>query len=276
MTVRVVLTLLNGLFGLSYNPFDKQANPGQDGFQSNDFKEMTSRLNYLKDVRGIGLFTAAPGFGKTHALRCFADTLNPGLYQMAYICLTSVSVTEFYRQFCVALNLDYSAQRSVMFRAIQERLYFLLREKRRTFILAIDEAHDLDPRSLRDIKMIMNHAYDSMYCFTLLLIGEPHLNRTLEKPPHEALHQRITIHYNFTGLSADETAAYINHKLSAAGGCAGILADGVPSAVHGYSQGNPRLIDNVMSDALTFATQLNKKVIDTDVILAAVENQAFQ
>jgi len=267
--------MLNGFYGLSYNPFDKEAAPQQPSFQSNDFREMSTRLNFIKDVRGIGLFTAPPGFGKTFALRCFANTLNPNLYQMAYICLTTVSVTEFYRQFCAALNLDASFHKSTMFRAIQERLFILFKEKRRPFILAVDEAHDLDARALKDIKMIMNHNYDSLNCFTLLLIGEPHFNDTLSKPVHEALSQRITIHYNFNGLSADETPQYIIHKISAAGGCASILADGAASAVHGFSNGNPRIIDNVMSDALVIGEQIGKKVIDTDVILSAVENQSF-
>ena len=40
---------------------------------------MTSRLDYLKDTRGIGLFTARPGMGKSFALRCFAKCLNPKL-----------------------------------------------------------------------------------------------------------------------------------------------------------------------------------------------------
>jgi len=268
--------MLNGLYGLSFNPFDKQADPKQVCFQSNDFREMTNRLNFIKDVRGIGLFTAPPGFGKTYALRCFAESLNPNLYQMAYMCLTTVSVTEFYRQFCVALNLEVSFHRSTMFKVIQERLFTLLKEKRRTFIIAIDEAHDMDPRALKDIKMIMNYAYDSLNCFALLLIAEPHLNQTLAKPVHEALLQRITIHYNFSGLSADETLQYINHKISNAGGSPSILAEGAAGAVHGFSNGNPRIIDNVMSDAIVIGEQLGKRAIDTDVILSAVENQSFQ
>ena len=266
----------NGLYGLSYNPFSKQADSQQAAFKSNDFREMCTRLNFIKDTRGIGLFTAPPGFGKTFALRCFADSLNPNLYQMAYICLTTVSVTEFYRQFCAVLNLDASIHKSAMFKAIQERLFILFKEKRRPFILAVDEAHDLDPRALKDIKMIMNYAYDSLNCFTLLLIGEPHLNNTLAKPIHEALMQRITIHYNFAGLSADETLQYINHKISAAGGCPSIIADAAAVTVHSFSNGNPRVIDNVMSDALDIGGQLGKTVIDTDVILSAVENQSFQ
>jgi len=265
----------NALYGLSFNPFDKQAKATDTCFVSDDFREMTSRLNYIKDVRGIGLFTAPPGFGKTFVFRCFADSLNPNLYQIAYICLTTVSVTEFYRQFCRVLNLDYSLHRSTMFAAIQERLYLLLKEKRRPLILAVDEAHDLDPRALKDVKMIMNHAYDSFNCFSMLLIGEPHLNNILEKPIHEALRQRVTIHYNFAGLSPSETEQYILHKLSAAGGSSTIFTDGVVSAVHGFSRGNPRLIDNVMSDMLTIGAQQGKTLLDTDVALAAVEAQAL-
>jgi len=268
--------MFKAFYGLSFNPFDKQANASDTCFVSEDFRQMTDRLHYIKDVRGIGLFTAPPGYGKTFALRCFAGNINPNLYQMAYICLTTVSVTEFYRQFCKALNLDYSNHRSMMFNLIQERLYHLLKEKRRPLILAVDEAHDLDPRALKDMKMIMNHAYDSLHCFSLLLIGEPHLNDTLEKPLHEALRQRITIHYNFTGLSPAETEQYICHKLSIAGGSAAILGEGVVSAVHGFSQGNPRLIDNVLSDMLTIGAQQEKRAMDTEVVLAAVESQSLQ
>jgi len=78
------------------------------------------------------------------------------------------------------------------------------------------------------------------------LIGEPHLNNILAKPIHEALLQRITIHYNFTGLSPEETISYTNHKISAAGASPTILAEAAARAVHGFSQGNPRLVDNVM------------------------------
>jgi type II secretory pathway predicted ATPase ExeA len=264
-----------GFYGLSYDPFGKQGGAQAPQFPSRDFREMEARLNFIKDARGVGLFTAPPGFGKTYALRCFSNSLSPNLYQMAYICLATVSVTEFYRQFCAALGLEASGHKSAMFGAIQERLFVLFKEKRRPFILAVDEAHDMDPRALKDIKMIMNHDYDSLNCFTLLLIGEPHLNNIISKPIHEALMQRITIHYNFAGLSADETPQYIRHKISAAGGSAAILAESAAGAVHGFSNGNPRVIDNVMSDALGIGEQLGKKTIDTDVVLAAVECQSF-
>lgn len=123
--------------------------------------------------------------------------------------------------------------------------------------------------------MIMNYGYDSLNCFTLILAGEPHLNNILEKPVHEALKQRITLHYNYEGLQDPEIADYIFHKLTMAGASRSILEDASIGAIHGYCQGNPRLIDNLMTDALALGAQLDKKSIDTDVILASINAQSL-
>ena len=261
--------------GFAFNPFDKHFLSEKDSFMSRDHKEMTSRLSYLSEVRGIGIFTAPPGFGKTFSLRCFAKGLNPNLFQMEYICLSTVSVNEFYRQFCSVLGVDASYRKAAMFNAVQDRLFHLYKEKRKPLILAIDEAQELDVRIFKDLKMIMNHGYDALNCFALVLTGEPHLNHILEKPVHEALRQRVTVHYNFEGLSDGELAEYIYHKFRIAGAAQSILGDGVVPAVHGYAGGNPRLVDNLMTDALAIGAQAGKKVIDTDVVLAAANSQSL-
>lgn len=127
---------------------------------------MLTRLNYLKDIRGIGVFTARPGMGKSYTLRCFSSSLSSNLYQMEYFCLSTISVTEFYRQLCICLGVD-------------------------------------------------------------------------------------------------------------TGGGKQLLENAAISAIHGYCHGNPRLIDNLMTDALTLGAQMDKKVIDADVILAAVNAQTL-
>lgn len=189
---------------------------------------------------------------------------------MEYICLSIISVSECYRQFCTCLGVEASGGKTGMFKAIQERIYYLYKEKRKPMIIAIDEAQYLSSGILKDIKMIMNHGYDSLNCFTLILAGEPYLNNILEKPVHEALKQRIT-----EGLNDHEIADYILHKLSMAGASSSIMEDASIAAIHGYCQGNPRLIDNLMTDALALGAQLDKKSFDTDVILAAINAQAL-
>lgn len=262
-------------YGFSLNPFDKNCITEKDVFASHDHQEAVARLNYLKDTRGIGVLTARAGMGKSFALRCFAGSLNPALYQAAYICLSTVSVTDFYQQLCQVLNVEPSSRKNYMFRDIQDRLFYLAKEKRSPLVLMIDEAQELSSSILKDLKMIMNHAYDSLNCFTLVLCGEPHLNHTLQKPVHEALRQRITIHYNYEGLSEQETAAYIAHKFALAGASVGILGEGVLASVHGYAAGNPRIIDSLMGEALTLGAQLGLETLNTDIIMAATNNLAL-
>lgn len=267
--------MFRAFYGLTCNSFDKQNLKEKDFFLSHDHKEMLSRLNYLKDIRGIGVFTARPGMGKSFCLRCFASSLSSNLYQMEYFCLSTISVTEFYRQLCTCLGVDTGGGKTAMFKGLQERIYYLYKEKRRPLIIAVDEAQYLNSAVLKDIKMIMNHGYDSLNCFTLILCGEPYLNSTLEKPMHEALRQRITVHYNFSGLGDYEVADYIHHKLMIAGGTKNLIEDAAVSSIHGYCHGNPRLIDNLMTDALTLGAQMDKHSIDSDVILAAVNAQTL-
>jgi type II secretory pathway predicted ATPase ExeA len=253
------------------NPFDKSLSENY-AFKSKDHDQMLSRLEYLKNTRGIGLFTAAPGMGKTFALRCFSQSLNPNLYQLSYICLTTVSVTEFYHQFCHELGLDYGPKKAVMFRNIQERLLNLFKEKRKTFILAIDESQYLNIHILRDIKMLMNTHFDSLDCFTLILVGQPYLSSILEKPVHESLKQRIVIHYSYEGLSPEEAKSYIYSRVELAGASRSIIDEAAVHAVANFCQGTPRIINNVMTTALMLGTQMKKNVIDTEIILSACNN----
>jgi type II secretory pathway predicted ATPase ExeA len=267
--------MFKNFYGFSKNPFDKQQILEKEGFVSRDHKAMLDRLNFLKNTRGIGLFTAEPGFGKTFALRCFAKSLDRNLFDLKYLCLSTVSTMEFYRQLCPALNLEPLFRKNEMFKSIQERLYYLYKEKRRPLLLALDEAHELNPAILKDLKMITNHDYDSLSCFAIILIGEPRLNYILDKPVHAALRQRIVIHYNFGGLSDSEVADYIHHKFSLAGAAHSILGEGTLPTIISHCRGNPRLIDNLMIEALTLGAQLNKQVLDTEVLMASINNLAL-
>ena len=160
-----------------------------------------------------------------------------------------------------------------MFKAIQEQITYLYKEKRQPLLLAIDEAQYLSTGILNDIKMLMNYGYDSVNYFTLILCGESHLNDTLRKPVHEALRQWLTIHYNYAGLSDDEVSKYILHKLQLSGASSTIIDPAVLAAAHSFTQGNPRFIDDLMTDALTIGSQQDTKVIDAEIIRAAVDNQ---
>lgn len=166
--------MFRSYYGPSFNPFDKHNAKEKDRFLSKDISEMTSRLDYLKDTRGIGLFTARPGMGNSFAMRCFAKSLNPNFYHMEYICLSTVSASP-----C-----------TTTFAGSQTRKW----------------------RSMSSTR-----------------------SPVPEAPPPSSTRRRSP------------------------------LSTATPGA--------PRLVDNLMIDALTLGAQMDKKVIDTDVILASVSSQ---
>lgn len=262
-------------YGLTVNPFDKQNVTSANRFESRDFLEVQGRIQFLCKTRGIGLFTARPGMGKTFALRYFTENLKPGLNTVAYMQLTTVSVNEFYKQLCALLGLDTCGGKVRLFKAAKEEIYYRYKEKKKPLILIIDEAQYLSTSILTDLKMLMNYNYDSINCFTLILCGESRLNSTLRSPVHEALAQRIMVNYEFQGLREDEISEYVLHKIRTANGSTEIIDESGLSALNSLSQSNPRIIDNLMYDALLIGYQLKKNVIDSEVIQAAVANRTF-
>lgn len=261
-------------YGLTFDPFDKEQLKVSDCFHSADFDEALSRLNYIKDARGIGVLTAGSGMGKSYTIRCFIDSLNANLYDFRYICMSTVSVMDFYHQLCDTLGMEASGRKSAMFKMIQTQITSM-RNSGRTLILFIDEAQFLKQSILDDIRLLMNFEIDSRNCFTLILSGEKSLNMRLNTPVNEALRQRILTHYVFNGLTEEESAKYVLYKLQRAGGSKELINDAALSAVSAKALGCPRLIDQLMTVAMMIGSQNNKVVIDAETIEAAVDLCSF-
>lgn len=260
-------------YGFRFNPFDKEMVSAANVYQSRDFKEVQYRLSSLAESRGICVITAPPGDGKTLSIRCFTDGLNPNLFVTGYISLSTVTVQEFYRQWCDLLGVERRGGKPAMLRNMKDQMRTMYKSKRQPLFLVLDEAQGLSTAILNDLKMILNFDCDSLNCICLVLCGEPHFNNILMKPVHEALLQRVTVHYNFHGLEDSEVADYVRHKIVQAGGSTAILSESALNALHGHSHGVPRIIDNLMIDALTIGAQNDKQAIDAEVILAAVNNR---
>lgn len=105
-------------YGMDRNPFIKDA-AISTLFTSNDFKQMTNRLEFIIRFRGIGVFLSNPGMGKTTCLRKTLEALNPNRYVVIYICMTTITAIDFYRMLNNALGLEETTKKSQMFKQIQ-------------------------------------------------------------------------------------------------------------------------------------------------------------
>lgn len=258
-------------YGMRMDPFDKSL-PSKDAYKTLDMEQMQGRLEHLKAHPGIGLFTASPGMGKTFALRCFSDSLNPNLVRFCYICLSTVSASEFYRQLCTTLGLEVSHSKTVMFQRIQEYLYSLSTSKNVHCMVCLDEAQYLNGDILRDLKMLCNFCMDSRNCFSLILLGQPALANLLMRQPNEALRQRICVHYTFGGISEEEARRYVDDRMALAGAAPGIFDTNAVTTAYGSCNASLRQLNLILTKALAIGAQNNKQNIDPDIILAAVND----
>ena len=261
-------------YGMAYNPFDKDLST-KNAYQTKDMESMIGRLDFIKSHPGIGLFTATPGQGKTFTLHSFANTLNPNLTKFHYLCLSTVTNSEFYRQLCTELGLPPSHRKSDMFKALQEFFTEMSVDKRIHYIICLDEAQYLNDSILRDLKILMNFEMDSVNRFSLILAGQPHLAATLMHQPHEALRQRITVNYRFEGLSESEAISYIKDRMTLVNASDVIFDEAAMLTAFGACESSIRRLNLILTKALTIGSQNQRQNIDSDIILAAVNDIAF-
>ena len=261
-------------YGLEFNPFAKEIDTKYK-FETEDFKMMKNRLNYIKDNQGIALFTGASGLGKTFNIREFMTSLNPNLYKCIYVSMSSLTVIEFYRQLAYELDLEPAFKKIDIFRQIQETIINYVKNKKINIIICLDEAQYLKTEILNDLKMLMNFEIDSKNYFTLILVGQPILNNVLNRSVHEAIRQRITVSYNLAGITKFELENYIKNRIEIAHGNSGIFNEQTIEAIYNSCNGSLRVVNNIITKAFIIGANMQKNVIDTEIIMEAVNELAL-
>ncbi len=261
-------------YGLEFNPFDKEIDTKYH-YETNDLKMMKNRLDFLKEHPSIALFTGSPGLGKTFAIRTFMNELNSSLYKFIYISLSSLSVLDFYKELAYELGIEPKYRKIDIYKQIKEAIINIVLNKKIKIIICVDEAQYLKTDILNDLKMLLNFELDSKNYFSLILMGQPILNDILNRNIHEATRQRITISYNFQGLTREELTDYISSRLSIAHGNNNIFAPEAIEAIYNSCNGSIRTANNIITKSLIIASGKGKNFIESDIILEAFNDLAL-
>lgn len=256
-------------FGLKFNPFTKEIDE-RYLFDSSDFKELGSRLEYMKKTRGFFLLTADAGVGKTTALRRFADSLNPGLYRVCYSAMSSLTVMDFYRGLIMGIGSVPDYGKVKMFNQLQQLILMSYHEKRVTPVFIIDEAQSLSNGVLEDLRMIFNFKMDSENPFILVMSGHHTIRNRLQMSAHQALRQRFIGNYHMNGLSKDETAAYLSSRMETAGAADPLVfTEAAVESIYNQTNGSPRLVNNLADASLKLAAIRKENSVDEEIVYQA-------
>jgi general secretion pathway protein A len=261
--------MIQAYFGLKRIPFTKELSTSQmlDSF---DFREATTRLQVLKQSRGIFCLTGEPGAGKTSVLRHFVSDLNPQTHVHCYTPHATVNRSDLYRQLNQLLKLPPRMRKSDLFEQLQRAIFELHDSQGKTPVIILDEAHLMDHDTLQELILITNFQMDSKVPFLLVLIGQPDLRETLKRRIHEPLNQRITLRYHMAGQQTDEeTGDYVRHHLKIAGRTEALFEDPAMAILRQLGQGLPRKIGNLAHAAMTLAMVKRTQTVNADLVVQA-------
>ena len=258
-------------FGLKEKPFNTTSDPAFF-FLSNKHKEALAHLHYgVTQRKGIMLLTGEIGTGKTTLCRFFLSGLKKNV-RTAFILNPRFSETQLLESIVVDFGIKSAGKGK--FELIRGLNNFLLKEsaKGNNVVLIIDEAQNLKPELLEQVRLLSNLETEKEKLLQIILVGQPELNERLGLYGLRQLRQRIMVKYHILPLEGQEIDEYIKHRLK----IAGLKKDRIDfsqeaiATISAFSSGMPRLINMVCDRAL-----LSAFAKETAKIEQAIVNQCL-
>src|SRR5712692_1813510 len=254
-------------FGLRENPFNVNPDP-RYLFATRHTEEALAVLTYgIQSRKGFVMLSGEVGTGKTTLLNKLLEWLHRENVATAFVFNSRLNVTQF-MDFMMAdfgIPCDVKMKSQVLLKLNQ----WLLERYRagETAVLIVDEAQNLSPQVLEEIRLLTNLETSTEKLLQIVLAGQPELEHKLNQPMLRQLRQRITLRCRTHSLTAEESAGYIAERLRVAGAAGAVIF--TPQAVESiqyYSQGIPRVINLLCEHALISAFVDQKRPILPETI----------
>lgn len=238
-------------------------------FESNGHKRALSYLLYgIKAGEGFIVITGDVGTGKTTLLNALADELQNKRIVTAKVVTTQVQEDDLLRVVAAEFGLAYdNVSKAVLLKNLETFFRQLAHEGKRALLL-VDEAQNLPPRSIEELRMLSNFQMDGRALLQSFLLGQREFRATMRLPQFEQLRQRVIAAYHLKPMTLDETQGYIIHRLKMVGWNGNPeFTDQAVEAIYEYTKGIPRKI-NVFSDRLLLcacleeSNEINEHIIE--------------
>jgi len=236
------------------------------------FEELRAMLRVAVAQRALSLVTGKAGIGKTTAIRSFTSELSGSRYQIIYFGQDQDGIG-LLKRFAMMLGLKPRYLRHQVAMQISQALSDNASQGGREVLAIVDEAHLLDVCTLEDIRLLSNSNFDTSSPLSIILVGQQQLRVHLKDPRLEALNQRLTYRFFLEGFTFEETAAYIKHRVEAAGGSPDVFTDDAIHRIFDASEGVPREINNLCSLALLKAQTSEADQVDGKLVKQLVSQR---
>ena len=257
--------------GLTDWPFQKAPTP-QALFRFQALDELQARLTFARALHGIALVTGDPGSGKSTALRLFLTGRDERTSPVVYLADSRLTPAEFYARVLDHFGVPFGQTQSQRRRQFQALMADIGEGQQKDVTLIIDEAHELNPEMVQELRYVQNLHLDAQSPCTLILCGQSEIRAQLRLRSFEAVAQRITVRAHLPGLGREEVAAFIRHALHQVGVDRALFTEGAIDALHTASRGLMRPIASLATHALLDAALSDQQLVDEPNVQRATQD----
>jgi general secretion pathway protein A len=240
-------------YNFTGKPF--QLTPDQKFFyNSKVHNRAMAYLRYgLEQSEGFIVITGAVGTGKTMLVRNLFGELDTQDVMAAQLVTTQVEPEDMLRMVCASFGLAHEGLNKATMLHNLEALAGARHAEGKRVLLVVDEAQNLPPRSVEELRMLSNFQSGGKSLFQSFLLGQEEFKRTLQHPGMEQVRQRIIASYHLEPLAEEDIQGYIEFRLGLVGWKGDPAFD--PETfqnVHTFTGGIPRRINTLCDRLLLF------------------------
>ena len=253
--------LLN-LYSLKFNPFSSQL-PTTALWVTPQIQSFCWRIEHQVGEGGFALTVGDPGVGKSAALRILSEHLQ-GLRDLCVGILTrpQAKTADFYRELGHLFGVSLSpSNRWHSSKSLREKWLAHIEATVYRPVLIIDEAQEMNPLVLSELRMLASADLDSRSILTIILAGDQRLALRFEEPDLLPIASRIRSRLRLEALPPRQLQECLNHLLKAAGNPK-LFSPSLIQTLCEHAAGNLRLLMNLANDLLVAACQQEREVID--------------
>ncbi len=260
-------------YGLREKPFSIQPDP-EYMFWGRGHAMAYAMIEYgIMNRAGFTVITGEIGSGKTtlirHLLNKLDEDVTVGLVSNAY-----ENRGELLQWVLMAFGMPYDEDSHVALHG--QFVDFLINEfaEGRRCILIVDEAQNLGPQTLEELRMLSNINADKDQLLQMILVGQPQLRDLLKRPDLVQFAQRIASDFHLRPLKEVEVSNYISHRMAHAGATREIFDEQARKLVFEATRGVPRLINILCDTALVYGYSDDHEVITDAVVREVVDDKS--
>jgi len=259
-------------YALKESPFALLPDPSFM-YMSKDHSMALTLLRYsIINKQGFTVITGEIGSGKTTLINRIIDELDDSI-TVGLINFTHTAFGELSEWVLMAYGLEYRNKSKV--EIYDDFVNFLIDEYRKgqRVVLIIDEAQNMDPKTLEEVRMLSNVNAQNDYLLHLIILGQPELRATLQRPDLRQLTQRVSVFYHLNALSLEEAKAYVGHRLEVAGGDPHLISTEAIERIWTVANGVPRVINTLCDLSLVYGFSAAAKTIDLDIVNEVISDR---